>query len=551
MQLATQFGFTSNRASQDRSTRLPFGIRALTRDFQHPVSTPQDDVLELGSVRTARYTPSTTIDCVAGRYIPSADVKSVSEIVRFRRQGLPIDRRDRIRSQVVERDIATILPWLASQPSDSQKSLPWSATQASDAPAEVRWSGTSRIDSDRHIRWSAGRSLDADRLIIQSAASAFDARKKLIWGSDVCDFQSAATSGSTFLNPTIFGNPFEVEQLIEEPPEQEPGPFSTVVLNTYKIMNEITITDSNDNPIKELSFSVSLNLGDPVWRFSANSPKDLTSYLNETIHLNINAQQWRFRVESVSSEDRFGRETFAMTAGSLQSIFRAPFEIPSSGSEPSESLASNIAINLIGADATVTWPDTDWLLPAETWSYQNQSRMAAIASLAGAAGLVVYPDMDSASFEVRNYHRVPSWNWNQEPVVTNLNFGDFFNWQQQQMTMNEFNGVYVVSQRFGVSAHVARDGTNGRMLLPEVSEEYLTDVIANQNRGRQDLSRVKPNLTIQANIFISEFMASIPVGELIHINNKAYFVDGINIVGNDASRRVTQQLSMTRYDENA
>jgi len=529
----------SNRASLDADTLFPRSrVSAVERRSLHPYSMPRQNISEAGATSSGRYLPALHHICASDAYLPSTEIPCIENTSLIRLEGLPFDQ-------------PKSLPWKSGIITDRSNAIEWDSTPASNVVVAKVWDSYA-LDKSDLIEWDSTELASDSFLKPWGDNVKIDNSISIPWGTQLCDVPVRMPRDSFRLPDKIFENIFPVDAPEPEPPEPpEPPPeFEAVFLHTYKIMNTITIKDADGQQISRdgLTFNINLSLGDTSWSLSMNSHFDTTALLDTVISVDINNEEWKFLIERVSSEERFGRKSWAMSGISLTGNFKAPHDPLINGSEESESLTSNLAQLLLESEATVNWSGVDWLIPANTWSYANKTRMQAINELANAGGLIVLPSKETSSFEVRPYHLEYAWLWDTAAVNISLNQIDFFNWAESKQTKTEFNGIYVTSQRFGTSSHVARLGSAGDILLPEVSEELLTDVIANQNRGAQELSRSTPNIEVQAQIFLGEQNPSIPVGQLININAKPYHVDAISISCRGVSNRVDQQLSMSAYD---
>ena len=535
-----QFTLTTRSVSSTVDLSIIGGspVRPYDRRFLHPYSVPRQTIIEAGARNTSQYIPNSFLSCNDETYIPSEHIPCVTSSTLNRREGLPSDTPISIVwSSAVQENDCTLMRW-NSAPTVEDKSVQWDSIASAGKPNSIVWISLDR-SSPFKIIWSESRPVYED--------------SKVIWGTQVCDTRTGILRSSFKLPDKVFNNPFPTDlPLPELEPEPDPGSseFDAVFLHTYKIMNNITIKERDGPEINRdgISFSINLSLGDVSWSLTMNSQFDTTGLLNKIITIDINGEEWNFLIDRINSEERFGRRTWGMRGVSLTGFFKAPHDPISQGSEESESLVSNLAQGLVESQAIVNWTGVNWVIPPNTWSFSNKSRMQAINELANAGGLIVLPSKTTSNFEVRPYHLTYAWQWDTATVGISLNRIDFFNWNVTRETKIEHNGIYVTSQRFGTSSHVARLGSDGSTLLPEVTEELLTDVVANQSRGGQELSRSTPNIDVQGSIFLSDENTSIPVGQLIHVDGNPYHVESIAISCRSASARVDQQISLRAYD---
>lgn len=268
-------------------------------------------------------------------------------------------------------------------------------------------------------------------------------------------------------------------------------------LEVYDMSAAITMKRLSDNaPIEVLRASVSIDVDSFTWSLSAelatSADLDLVHPSGEdleTIEIVINSQPWRFVVERARTGKRFNQKTFSISGRSLASELAAPYAPVSTYTQSTGASAQALAIASVPFDWTIDWQILDWELPASSLSYVDKTPIEIVTMLAAAAGGVVQADPVSKTLHVLSRYPVSPWAWATTPPDIAINDLVLKSLDSDWQPGPPYNRVFVSGEHTGNLLQLTRDGTAGDQVAPTIVDRLLTDVQANRERGRVELSK--------------------------------------------------------------
>jgi hypothetical protein len=254
------------------------------------------------------------------------------------------------------------------------------------------------------------------------------------------------------------------------------------------VIHTISVTRLSDGlPVDVESINLSLDADSWSWGFSANliGPNALTavkpSSQGEPVLLNvtINGVSWHVHVEDWTENRKFGSRSISVSGRGLTADLADPYQLPSSGVTTQNWNVQQLMNNHlpIGSGWTITWETDmpDWQVPAGAWSWQNQTPIGAIHSIAQQTGMVLVPDTDSKTLHVQPRYRVSPWNFADATPDIIIPDAAILAYQQQNAIPSQANAVYVHgSETGGVIGWVKLDGTAGDKVLAPVNSNLIT-----------------------------------------------------------------------------
>jgi len=280
-----------------------------------------------------------------------------------------------------------------------------------------------------------------------------------------------------------------VQIIIPRPPEPEqPGVIVIPVQRAYIVIHNISVTRLSDGlPIDVENLSLSLDADSWSWGFSANlvGKNALTavkpSSQGEPVILNVtvNNVSWHVYVEDWSENRQFGSRSISVSGRGLTAELSDPYQLPSSGVTTQNWNVQQLMNQHLplGSGWTITW-DTDmpdWQVPVGAWSWQNQTPIGAIHSIAQQVGMVIVPDTDSKTIHVQPRYRYSPWNFADETPDITIPDSAILSYQKQNAIPSQANAVYVHGGEVGgVIGWVKLDGTAGDKVLAPVNSNLIT-----------------------------------------------------------------------------
>lgn len=182
-----------------------------------------------------------------------------------------------------------------------------------------------------------------------------------------------------------------------------PPPAEPDILETYMIANSVSVVVLPDRvPLNMSDIRIGRDIDSFSWTLSAqlfgrtslNQMRPDAAGPKE-VEVTINGHAWVFLIERYSGTGKFADERYSVTGASRTQLLAAPYAPARSQVNTAALNAETAASNeLINTGFTLEW-DTwtlgppDWTMAAGAFSYQDQTPMQVIATLAETAGGVV------------------------------------------------------------------------------------------------------------------------------------------------------------------
>lgn len=211
----------------------------------------------------------------------------------------------------------------------------------------------------------------------------------------------------------------------ETHPDPGPGPVETVVVpvqRVYFVLNSTSLKRVADGiSIPTFSMSMSLDVDSWTWSFSAAVPLMAQADVEPTgdgpveVEADINGVAYRFLVESLSRERAFGSNSLRLSGRGKSALLDAPysptFNFGNAIDRTAQQLMADVlTLNGVPLDWTVNWSPTDWLVPANVFSYQG-SYIGALNAIAQSCGGYLQPANSTQELSVLLRYPVAPWNW--------------------------------------------------------------------------------------------------------------------------------------------
>lgn len=286
-------------------------------------------------------------------------------------------------------------------------------------------------------------------------------------------------------------------------------------------------------PIPLSGVSLSLNRGDITWQASLRIPdraaaQAVAPQLNgvQEVLLTLDGYAWRLIVEGYDENRQFAQTDCTLTARSVSAYLAAPYSEARSITHNEIKTAHQLAdFEVTDLGFTVNWDVIDWTVPAGAASYTSKTCLDALATVAAAVGAIVIPHRTEKTLTVAYAHTTPSWGWNAATPVRVLNNSLIERIGSRFAPAAQHNKVYVFGGPVGgAGAGISRLGTAGDKPAPTVIDPLLTDVLANQERGRQILSASGNRLQLTVEVPLTPAQQNpglIEPGDLVGLEGQA------------------------------
>jgi hypothetical protein len=319
------------------------------------------------------------------------------------------------------------------------------------------------------------------------------------------------------------------------------GPFACSELasaipirKVYFIVNTLTLTRVSDGaPIGVLSASVGTDSGSWCWSFSASIPYSDLEKVEPSIagavevELTINGLQWRFLVEEFDQNRQFGKTDVSIRGRSVTALLEAPYATTRSYSQDLATTSRQLAdAELLRpglpTDFTLDWQLIDalgWPMPANTWSYADQTPVQVLQAIAQGAGGFVNSHPKNRQLLILPEYPAPYWDWQAATVAKVLPHSIVKSQSLRWLEKPGFNGVYVSGENTGVLALVKRTGTAGDVQAPMFINPMISHLSAARNKGLSILSAGGAQAEISLQIAMESSLGLLTPGMLIEVTN--------------------------------
>lgn len=311
-------------------------------------------------------------------------------------------------------------------------------------------------------------------------------------------------------------------------------------------------------------FSASLSLNRSSWAATislacgSRGDKDmLFTGGPQLFKLVINGYEFFGLAEKPALSHQFGQTSWTVEARSSIAALASPHVAPRSYTNATaKGIAALITDELAGTGWTLDYQMTAYNVPAGVFSYQNKTKIEAIAQVVSAIGGMLYADGATNTLIVRP--RWPVVPWSTALAVPDIAVHDdvILQYNSTPAVNPLYNKVFVRGEQQGVMCGVRRTGTAGDVIAPDVIDALITDNQAARMRGTAELadSGDKDEISITLPI-----MATLPpclpgslLGVVWQTDNYKATVDSLSIRAertNDGAITVRQTVGALRSYE--
>lgn len=348
------------------------------------------------------------------------------------------------------------------------------------------------------------------------------------------------------------------------PPQPPPSHGATVTILTrqvYTVQHSIevkTVIGNHSVPLSKVSLSYDVDSF--AWVFSGvladKSSLSLVTMTNDVpvqLSITINSYNWIVLVEKIPETRSFGKTDIALTGRSLSALLGAPYQRLSSYTAGSDMTVQQIADALLPVGWTIDWQcATPWLVPANTFSYTQQTTLQALATIAQNIGAALVPSRNAQVLTMQPRYPVLPWNFNAIGIDPDLVIPDsaIKSIGTESRTQSPINGVYVHGEIGGVLAWCRLTGTAGDVLAATESNALITDVTGARALGERILAgQATQPVTTSFTTFLGGDFVLAEVGQLVAVNGERAIINGVSI--DVEFGKVSQQITLGEQTTNA
>jgi len=283
------------------------------------------------------------------------------------------------------------------------------------------------------------------------------------------------------------------------------------------------------------------------------------------IDVTINGFTWRIMVDAWSRSRAWQGGNVTITGRSLTALLAAPYVQARDYTLATSRLVQQCAADELPPGWGMTWTATDWLLPADSFSYTNDTPIGAINTLAKSAAAFIEPDRNTTSVRVKPLYPAAPWDWatlTPDHIIANsyvIKAGS------DKQPGESVDAVYAHGGEFGgVLAKVQRTGSGGINLGQTIVDPLITHIDAARAQGIAAISATGRQSIDSYEMGLSpEYGGLILPGDLVAFgddpDSPSYQEDSRGIVrgttisagasrsGNGVALKVRQSLNVERH----
>ena len=433
-------------------------------------------------------------------------------------------------------------PWLPSTPTDRRRTAPWGRYEHRLLlEPRAAWTTSTPSDRARRASWGAyGPLLALRRQAVFSASAAADLLRWIPWSR----FSRALAPGWGVPTPGF------------------PGPLPEAALyilpaRFYMTQHSFTVERVSDSaPVHLREVTISADEGSFAWVLTGIGPRDLFDQLAPTgtvpaqLRVTIDGLSWVFIVEGLRESGEFAKRSATITGRSATALIGAPWRLATMRSNDEARTAQQLAgeaLEFTGVD--LDWGITDWLVPAGAWNHQG-TPLAAVQSIAEAAGGYVLSHREDATLLVRHPYQVAPWDWSSGVADVELPPDVLITTSNERRDGPDINGVYVSGTTHGVLALVKRTATAGDKLASLVTDPLITHVDVARQRGLSIVGTAGAKVFQTVNLPVLTGPGEpgvLEIGQLVQVNDTVPWRGRVRAVSVRAQMpRVRQDVMLER-----
>jgi hypothetical protein len=344
-------------------------------------------------------------------------------------------------------------------------------------------------------------------------------------------------------------------------PPQHSGTVTIPTREVYSVQHIIDVKTVIGNHAVPLSkISLSYDVDSFSWLFSGvladKSSLSLVTMTNDEpvqLSITINGHNWIVLVEKIPEVRSFGKTDITLTGRSLSALLGAPYQRLASYTAGSDMTVQQIADALLPIGWTIDWQcATPWLIPANTFSYTQQTPLQALATVAQNIGAALVPSRNAQVLTMQPRYPVLPWNFYAVGINPDLVIPDaaIKSIGTESRTQSPINAVYVHGEIGGVLSSCRLTGTAGDVLAATESNVLMTDVVGARALGERILAgHATQPVTTSFTTFLGGDFPLAEVGRLVAVNGERAIINGVSI--DVEFGKVSQQITLGEQTTNA
>lgn len=307
-------------------------------------------------------------------------------------------------------------------------------------------------------------------------------------------------------------------------------------------------------------FSISTSRDSTGWNLSADGPLSILDQLAPDgalpaqVRVSIDGLDFEFLIDGRRRNRSFGKAPASITGRSSSYLLSDRYspKLAYTNTEPmtaQQIVQAALEFTGVGLD----WRVTDWLVPAEVWSFVG-TPMDVVKRVADSIKAIVQSPRTGDNIIIAPRYPTLPWLWGAAtPDVVIASYDPVTADSFEQRDQPDYDGIYVSGQAQGELALVKLAGSGPSLYMPMITDQLLTDLEACRQRGESELStssgiKLDMSLTLPVLTGVDE-PGVIDVGKLVEVHDTSPLdevwrgmVTGVSIESNFVKVRQTITL---------
>ena len=329
----------------------------------------------------------------------------------------------------------------------------------------------------------------------------------------------------------------------------------------YYMLHSFYLRRVSDNtPIQISRINGNISQSDYTWGFDFNvigtdSFNKLVEYSPMELELMVNGWKWRMLVTDIRKSHKFGSNTYSATGVGLSGYLSDLYSDKRNRTETSEMTVQQLAISETnGTLFTLDWQAGNWLVPGNTYSYQDRTPIEAISDIVSSAGAFILPDRELLKLTVKPKFPVAPWLFNTLVPDLSMSPEPIISRDRSFRKMPDWNSVWISGTTpSGIMASVTRTGSAGdRQPNAPITHQIITNPDGARAKGIRflgdNLDRYEHRLVLP----LTNDVPLIQEGILIQVNDTTPWRGlvtgtGISVSLSDRAVTVRQTIEIEEY----
>lgn len=330
----------------------------------------------------------------------------------------------------------------------------------------------------------------------------------------------------------------------------------------YYMLHEINLKRVSDNQAIEISrVTATADEDSYAWRFDftvvgRTSYDYLKAYEPMELELTINDYTWTFFLVDIKASNKFGSNSYSATGVGYPAYLSDAYSDRTSYKEATAKTVEQLAnYEIAGTDWTLTWDTANWLVPMNTWSYQDKSPIENLAEIAKATGSIIIPDRELKVLTMKKKFPAAPWNFSSEIADIVLPVAPIISQDYTLKKGANYNAVYATGTTSdGIIGYVKKSGTAGDIMPSSpLTHPLITHVDGARAYGEkfiyESLDHYEYSMTLP---LIATDVTLMETGSLLKVNETTPWkglITGVQVSVSLGDRAVSvrQNISIDRY----